>query len=105
MVRETETYRWSDLESLCITYLSDIKSYDSNSYILAEPNFQTQLADIQSQRQQDMRLISEYPSDKIVKLSNENSLNPYIVLFMGIQTTIAFIKAFQMRYQEIMQTI
>ena len=61
--------------------------------------------DIQAQRQQDMLLISEYPSDKVVELSNENSLNPYIILFMGIQTTIDFIKKFQLRYQEIMQTI
>ena len=52
-----------------------------------------------------MLLISEYPSDKAVELSNENSLNPYIILFMGIQTTIDFIKKFQLRYQEIMQTI
>ena len=105
LVRETETYRWADLESICIQYLSDIKSYDSSSYILAEPNFEKQLADIQAQRQQDMLLISEYPSDKAVELSNENSLNPYIILFMGIQTTIDFIKKFQLRYQEIMQTI
>ena len=105
LVRETETYRWADLESICIQYLSDIKSYDSSSYVLAEPNFEQQLADIQAQRQQDMLLISEYPSDKAVELSNENSLNPYIILFMGIQTTIDFIKKFQLRYQEIMQTI
>ena len=72
---------------------------------MAEPNFEKQLADIQAQRQQDMLLISEYPSDKVVELSNENSLNPYIILFMGIQTTIDFIKKFQLRYQEIMQTI
>lgn len=105
LVRETETYRWADLESLCIQYLSDIKSYDSSSYVLAEPSFEQQLADIQAQRQQDMLLISEYPSDKAVELSNENSLNPYIILFMGIQTTLDFIKEFQLRYQEIMQTI
>lgn len=105
LVRETETYRWEDLESLCIQYLSDIKSYDSSSYILAEPNFEKQLADIQAQRQQDMLLIGEFPRDKTVELSSENSLNPYIILFMGIQTTIAFIKAFQLRYQQIMQSI
>lgn len=105
LVRETESYRWEDLERLCIQYLSDIKSYDSSSYILAEPNFEKQLADIQAQRQQDMRLISEFPNDKVVELSSENSLNPYIILFMGIQTTIEFIKKFQLRYQEIMQTI
>lgn len=105
LVRETETYRWADLEAICIQYLSDIKSYDSSSYILAEPNFEQQLADIQAQRQQDMRLISEYPNDKAVELSNENSLNPYIILFMGIQISIEFIKKFQWRYQEIMQTI
>ena len=104
-MRETETYRWADLESICIQYLSDIKTNDSSSYILAEPNFEKQLADIQAQRQQDMLLISEYPSDKAVELSNENSLNPYIILFMGIQTTLDFIKKFQLRYQEIMQTI
>lgn len=105
LVRETETYRWEDLESLCMEYLSNIKSYDSSSYILAEPSFEKQLADIQSQRQQDMRLISEFPQDNKVELATDNSLNPYIILFMGIQTTIDFIKRFQLRYQEIMQTI
>lgn len=105
LVRETETYRWEDLECLCIQYLSDIKSFDSSSYILAEPNFEKQLADIQAQRQQDMLLIGDYPSDKAVELSSENSLNPYIILFMGIQTTIQFIKDFQLRYQHIMQSI
>ncbi len=105
LVRETETYRWEDLENLCINYLRDIKSFDSSSYILAEPNFEKQLADIQAQRQQDMILIGEFPSDKTVVLSSENSLNPYIILFMGIQTTIQFIKTFQSRYQQIMQAI
>lgn len=105
LVRETETYRWEDLESLCIQYLSDIKSFDSSSYILAEPDFEKQLADIQAQREQDMLLIRDYPSDKAVELSSENSLNPYIILYRGIQITLTFIKAFQLRYQEIMQTI
>lgn len=105
LLRETDLCRWGDLETLCITFLSDIKSYDSSSYVLAEPNFEKQLADIQAQRQQDMLLIGEFPRDKTVELSSENSLNPYIILFMGIQTTIAFIKAFQLRYQQIMQSI
>lgn len=105
LVRETETYRWEDLEGLCIEYLSNIKSYDSSSYILAEPSFEKQLADIQSQRQQDMLLISEFPKDTQVELASDNSLNPYIILFMGIQTTIQFIKDFQLRYQNVMQTI
>lgn len=105
LVRETETYRWEDLENLCVTYLSDIKSFDSSSYILAEPDFEKQLADIQAQRQHDMILIGEFPSDSKVELATDNSLNPYIVLFMGIQTTIEFIKNFQLRYQQIMQTI
>ena len=105
LVRETETYRWEALESLCIQYLSDIKSFDSSSYILAEPNFEKQLADIQAQRQKDMLLIGEYPIDKTVELSNENSLNPYIILFMGIETTIQFIQDFQLEYQNIMQSI
>ena len=105
LVRETETYRWEDLEILCVTYLSDIKSFDSSSYVLAEPNFEQQLADIQAQRQHDMLLIGEFPSDSKVELATDNSLNPYIVLFMGIQTTIEFIKNFQLRYQQIMQTI
>jgi hypothetical protein len=52
-----------------------------------------------------MILIGEFPSDKTVVLSSENSLNPYIILFMGIQTTIQFIKTFQSRYQQIMQAI
>lgn len=105
LVRETETYRWEDLETLCIEYLSDIKSFDSSSYILAEPDFEKQLADIQAQRQQDMLLIKDYPHDVAVELSPNNSLNPYIILFMGIQTTIQFIKDFQSRYQTIMQSI
>lgn len=105
LLRETDLYRWADLEAICIQYLSDVKSFDSSSYILAEPDFEKQLADIQAQRQQDMVLIGEYPSDKAVELSSENSLNPYIILFMGIRTTIEFIKAFQLRYQQIMQSI
>lgn len=105
LVRETETYRWEDLENLCVTYLSDIKSFDSSSCILAEPDFEKQLADIQAQRQHDMILIGEFPSDSKIELATDNSLNPYIVLFMGIQTTIEFIKNFQLRYQQIMQSI
>lgn len=103
LLRETDLYRWGDLEALCVTYLSDIKSYDSSSYILAEPDFEKQLADIQAQREHDMGLISR--QENPVYLTSENSLNPYIILYMGIETTIKFIQDFQRRYQAIMQSI
>lgn len=103
LLRETDLYRWADLEAMCIQYLSDVKSFDSSSYILAEPDFEKQLADIQAQRERDMGLIRVQKDP--VELSNDNSLNPYIILFIGIQTTIQFIQDFQHRYQEIMQSI
>lgn len=103
LLRETDLYRWADLEAMCIAYLSDVKSFDSSSYILAEPDFEKQLADIQAQRERDMGLIRVQQDP--VELSNDNSLNPYIILFIGIQTTIQFIQDFQHRYQEIMQSI
>lgn len=103
LLRETDLYRWGDLEALCVTYLSDIKSYNSSSYILAEPDFEKQLADIQAQREHDMGLISK--QEDPVHLTSENSLNPYIILYMGIETTIKFIQDFQRRYQDIMQSI
>ena len=84
LVRETETYRWADLESICIQYLSDIKSHDSSSYILAEPNFEKQLADIKPSASKTCYFISEYPSDKVVELSKfENSLKPVYYFVYG----------------------
>lgn len=103
LLRETDLYRWEDLESMCIQYLSNVKSFDSSSYILAEPDFEKQLADIQAQRERDMGLIKVQQDP--VALSNDNSLNPYIILFIGIQTTVQFIQDFQHRYQAIMQSI
>lgn len=103
LLRETDLYRWADLETMCIQYLSDVKSFDSSSYILAEPDFEKQLADIQAQRERDMGLIRLQKDP--VELANDNSLNPYIILFIGIQTTIQFIQDFQHRYQAIMQSI
>lgn len=103
LLRETDLYRWADLETMCIEYLSNVKSFDSSSYVLAEPNFEKQLADIQAQRERDMGLIRTQKDP--VKLANDNNLNPYIVLYIGMQTTITFIQEFQRRYQEIMQSI
>ena len=40
--------------------------------------------------------------DEPVSLAKDNSLNPYIILYMGIKTTLIFIEEFQKRYQEIM---
>ena len=95
-----ETYRWADLESICIQYLSDIKSMTS-SYFLGRAKLWATTADIQAQRQQDMLLISEYPSDKTVELSNENSLNPYIYFVYGYSNHHWFYQKFQLRYQKL----
>lgn len=103
LLRETDLYRWGELENMCVQYLSDVKSFDSSSYILAEPDFGKQLADIQAQRERDMGLIRV--QEDPVKLASDNSLNPYIILYIGIQTTIQFIQDFQHRYQEIMQSL
>lgn len=103
LLREADLYRWVDLETLCTNYLIDIKRYNSSSYILAQPNFERQLEQIVAQRQRDMQLISNHPEP--VELAVDNDLNPYIILYMGIKTTLAFIEEFQARYQTIMQTI
>lgn len=100
LLREADLYRWPKLEMLCANYLIDAKRYSSSSYVLAQPTSEMQLEHIQAQRQRDMQLIGA--QDEPVSLAKDNSLNPYIILYMGVKTTLIFIEEFQKRYQEIM---
>lgn len=100
LLREADLYRWPKLEMLCTNYLIDAKRYSSSSYVLAQPTSELQLEHIQAQRQRDMQLIGA--QEEPVTLAKDNDLNPYIILYMGIKTTLIFIEEFQKRYQEIM---
>jgi hypothetical protein len=81
---------WSDLEEICMAFLSDCKTLDFSEAILNQPN--TNIGDKKCSEYAE-KLIKDHKGD--IEFRNSNIMNSYFALFHLIKRNLEFIERYQ----------